>query len=158
MANKYISIRIDEILLHKLHIVAQYELRSTNSEIIFLIREVVEKFEKEHGKIDFLRWITGRKFRPVIFCVNLKCNFSVFIRWTINTVHYLWGKHCIVDWCLVGLVVKAGVNKAVDFVGIVVSHGEVVLLLNQSTVSPNLVSLMFRDSLWKASSSLVLPH
>lgn len=55
MANKYISIRIDEILLRKLHIVAQYELRSANSEIIVLIREAIEKFEEEHGKIDFLR-------------------------------------------------------------------------------------------------------
>lgn len=55
MANKYISIRIDEILLHKLHIVAQYELRSANSEIIFLIRDAIEKFEEEHGKIDFPR-------------------------------------------------------------------------------------------------------
>ena len=55
MANKYISIRIDEFLLNKLHIVAQHELRSANSEIIFLIREAVEKFEEKHGRIDSLK-------------------------------------------------------------------------------------------------------
>lgn len=53
MAIKSYSIRIDEELLHKLHIVASYELRSANSEIIVLIREAIERFEKEHGKIDF---------------------------------------------------------------------------------------------------------
>lgn len=53
MAIKSYSIRIDEALLHKLHILAGSELRSANSEIIILIREAIEKFEKEHGKIDF---------------------------------------------------------------------------------------------------------
>ena len=53
MAIKSYSIRIDEELLHKLHIVASYELRSANSEIIVLIWEAIERFEKEHGKIDF---------------------------------------------------------------------------------------------------------
>ena len=72
MANKYISIRIDEFLLNKLHIVAQHELRSANSEIIFLIREAVEKFEEKHGKIDSLKCVTGRKFRPVFFVLPYK--------------------------------------------------------------------------------------
>jgi len=52
MAIKSLSIRIDEAMLHKLHIVADYNGRSANSEINILIRDAVEKFEKEHGKIE----------------------------------------------------------------------------------------------------------
>lgn len=52
MAVKSVSIRIDEQLLHKLHIMADYEGRSANSEILILIRQAVEKFESENGKIN----------------------------------------------------------------------------------------------------------
>lgn len=52
MAIKSLSIRIDEEMLHKLHIVADYEGRSANSQILILIRDCVEKYEKEHGRID----------------------------------------------------------------------------------------------------------
>ena len=48
---KSLSIRIDEKMLDKLHVVADYEGRSANSQILILIRECVEKYEKEHGKI-----------------------------------------------------------------------------------------------------------
>ena len=48
---KSLSIRIDEELLHKLHIVADYEGRSANSQILILIRKCVEEYEKEQGKI-----------------------------------------------------------------------------------------------------------
>ena len=51
MAIKSLSIRIDETMLHKLHIVAEYEGRSANSEILILIRNAVEAYEKEHGEI-----------------------------------------------------------------------------------------------------------
>lgn len=44
MAIKSLSIRIDEELLHKLHVVADYEGRSANSQILILIRECVEKY------------------------------------------------------------------------------------------------------------------
>ena len=50
MAIKSLSIRIDEEMLNKLHIVADYEGRSANSQILILIRDCVEKYEKEHGK------------------------------------------------------------------------------------------------------------
>ena len=50
MAIKSLSIRIDEEMLNKLHIVAEYEGRSANSQILILIRDCIEKFEKEHGK------------------------------------------------------------------------------------------------------------
>lgn len=52
MAVKSLSIRIDEQLLHKLHIVADYEERSANAEILILIRNAVEQFEERHGKIE----------------------------------------------------------------------------------------------------------
>ena len=41
---KSLSIRIDEELLHKLHIVADYEGRSANSQILMLIRTCVEEY------------------------------------------------------------------------------------------------------------------
>ena len=52
MAIKSLSIRIDEEMLNKLHIVADYEGRSANSQILILIRDCVEKYKKEHGKIE----------------------------------------------------------------------------------------------------------
>lgn len=51
MATKSLSIGIDENMLNKLRVVADYEGRSSNSEILILIREAVEKYEKEHGEI-----------------------------------------------------------------------------------------------------------
>ncbi len=52
MAIKSLSIRIDEEMLHKLHVVADYEGRSANSEILILIRDAVKKYEDEHGEIE----------------------------------------------------------------------------------------------------------
>ena len=52
MAVKSLSIRIEEEMLDKLHCVADYEGRSANSQILILIRDCIEKFEKEHGKIE----------------------------------------------------------------------------------------------------------
>ena len=49
---KSLSIRIEEEQLNKLHILADYEGRSANSEILILIRDAIEEFEKSHGKID----------------------------------------------------------------------------------------------------------
>ena len=37
--------------MDKLHIVADYEGRSANSQILILIRRCVEQYEQEHGKI-----------------------------------------------------------------------------------------------------------
>lgn len=55
MAIKSLSIRIDEEMLDKLHVVADYEGRSANSQILILIRNEIEKYEKEHGKIEVAR-------------------------------------------------------------------------------------------------------
>ena len=52
MPVKSLSIRIDQELLNKLHVVADYEARSANSQILILIRNYVEEFEKTHGKIN----------------------------------------------------------------------------------------------------------
>lgn len=52
MAVKSLSIRIEEEMLHKLHIVADYEGRSANSEILILIRDAIEAYEAKHGKIE----------------------------------------------------------------------------------------------------------
>ena len=52
MAIKSLSIRIEEDVLHKLHIVADYEGRSANSQILILIRDAIEAYEAKHGKIE----------------------------------------------------------------------------------------------------------
>ena len=52
MAIKSLSIRIDETMLHKLHVVADYECRSANNEILILIRDAIEAYEEKHGKIE----------------------------------------------------------------------------------------------------------
>ena len=51
MAIKSLSIRIDDTMLHKLHVVADYEGRSANSEILILIRDAIEAYETKHGEI-----------------------------------------------------------------------------------------------------------
>lgn len=55
MAVKGLSIRIDEEMLDKLHVVADYEGRSANSEILILIRNEIERYEEKHGKIEIAK-------------------------------------------------------------------------------------------------------
>ena len=52
VATKSLSIRIEQELLDKLHVVADYEGRSANSQILILIRRCVEQYEQEHGRIE----------------------------------------------------------------------------------------------------------
>lgn len=52
MAIKGLSIRIDEEMLHKLHILAGYEGRSANSQVLILIRDAIERYEEQHGRIE----------------------------------------------------------------------------------------------------------
>ena len=52
MAVKSLSIRIDEEMLNKLHVVADYEGRSANSQFLILICDAIEKYEEKHGKIE----------------------------------------------------------------------------------------------------------
>ena len=51
MATKSLSIRIEEEMLDKLHVVADYEGRSANSQILVLIRDLIENYEEKHGEI-----------------------------------------------------------------------------------------------------------
>lgn len=52
MATKSVSIRIEEEMLSKLGFVADYEGRSINSHVLVLIRQSIQDFEKQHGKIE----------------------------------------------------------------------------------------------------------
>ena len=51
MATKSLSIRIEEEMLDKLHVVSDYEGRSANSQILILIRDCIEAYEAKHGAI-----------------------------------------------------------------------------------------------------------
>ena len=51
MKLKHLGIRIDSELHAKLHYVSRYEGRSANGQILYLIRQCVRQFEKEHGAI-----------------------------------------------------------------------------------------------------------
>ena len=53
MNEKHFSLRIDSDLLRKFDAVAKYDDRSMNWLLLRLIRQCVEDFEKEHGKIKF---------------------------------------------------------------------------------------------------------
>ena len=52
MAVKRVSIRFEEEMLEKISFIAEYEGRSTNSQILVLVRDCITEFEKEHGKIE----------------------------------------------------------------------------------------------------------
>lgn len=51
MAVKSLSIRIDDTVLNKLHVIADYEGRSANSQVLILIRDCIEQYEAKHGPI-----------------------------------------------------------------------------------------------------------
>lgn len=53
MSTKHLTIRIDDKMLDKLHVVADYEGRSANSQVLILIRDSIEKYEEKHGEITF---------------------------------------------------------------------------------------------------------
>ena len=52
MKLKDFSLRIEEEQLLKLHHIAEYHDRSVNRELLRLIRQYIEDFEKEHGAIE----------------------------------------------------------------------------------------------------------
>jgi len=51
VAVKSFSIRIDSEQLDKLHVISDYEGRSANSQVLILIRDCIERYEKERGAI-----------------------------------------------------------------------------------------------------------
>ena len=50
--DKHLGLRIDNELHYKLHYISNYEGRSANGEVIYLIRQCIDKVESEHGKIE----------------------------------------------------------------------------------------------------------
>lgn len=48
---KHVSIRMDADMLDKFYYVSKYNGRSGSGQILYLMRTLVEEFEKEHGKI-----------------------------------------------------------------------------------------------------------
>ncbi len=55
MPIKSLSVRIDDVMLDKLHVVADYEGRSANSQILILVCDCIEKYKEKHGKIQIDR-------------------------------------------------------------------------------------------------------
>ena len=53
MATKSLSIRIEEETLDKLHVIADYEGRSANSQILILIRDCIEAYENNSNEKPF---------------------------------------------------------------------------------------------------------
>ena len=49
MAIKSLSIRIEDEMLKKIGVVADYDGRSVNSHILVLIRQSIKDFEARHG-------------------------------------------------------------------------------------------------------------
>lgn len=53
--DKHLGLRIDSELHYKLHFISQYEGRSANGQVIYLIRQAIESYEAELGKIEVPR-------------------------------------------------------------------------------------------------------
>ena len=49
---RHFGLRIEDELLRKFRYVCEYDGRSANGKILYMIRRCVEDFEKEHGPID----------------------------------------------------------------------------------------------------------
>ena len=50
--DKHLGLRIDSDTHFKLQFIAQYEGRSINGEVLYLILKEIERFENEHDKIE----------------------------------------------------------------------------------------------------------
>ena len=48
---KHISIRIDEAILKKFHLVANYDGRSASGQVMYFINKCIRDFEEKHGEI-----------------------------------------------------------------------------------------------------------
>ena len=62
MAVKSLSIRIDEEMLDKLHVLADYEGRSANSQILILIRDAIENYEEKESPQLFVEYTDDTPF------------------------------------------------------------------------------------------------
>ena len=52
MGIKTLSVRLDEELLQKLRIVAAYEERSLNGQVLMIIKQRIAQYEAKHGEIE----------------------------------------------------------------------------------------------------------
>jgi len=50
--DKHLGIVIDNELHYKLHYISKYEGRSANGQILYLVRQCIEQFEKQNGEIE----------------------------------------------------------------------------------------------------------
>ena len=50
---KHVSLRVEEDLLRRFSYVAEYDGRTMNGEMVYLIRKYIAQFEKNNGKIEF---------------------------------------------------------------------------------------------------------
>ena len=48
---RHFGLRIEDELLRKLRYVCEYDGRSANAQILYMIRKCVQEYEKEHGEI-----------------------------------------------------------------------------------------------------------
>lgn len=48
---KHLGLHIDRETHHKLHYISKFEGRSANGEVLYLIRQCIQAFEREHGEI-----------------------------------------------------------------------------------------------------------
>ena len=53
MAKKNISLRMEEETLFKLHVIADYWGRSANGQLVYMVNQLIEKHEKQHGEIEY---------------------------------------------------------------------------------------------------------
>ncbi|MDR0915819.1 MAG: hypothetical protein LBN02_01345 [Oscillospiraceae bacterium] len=59
--DKHLGIFIDRELHYKLHYISRYEGRSASGEILYLLRQAIAEFEKNHGNIDVPKENTADK-------------------------------------------------------------------------------------------------
>ena len=59
--NKHLGIEIDPELHYKLHYISDYEGRSANGQILYLIRKCIKEFEKADGEISGPEEITRKE-------------------------------------------------------------------------------------------------
>ena len=52
--DKHLRVRLDDETHKKLKSLAEFEGRSINGEVLYLIKQAIIKFEKENGKLEYL--------------------------------------------------------------------------------------------------------
>ncbi len=52
--DKHLGLRLDDETHKKLKSLAEFEGRSINGEVLYLIKQAIIKFEKENGKLEYL--------------------------------------------------------------------------------------------------------